>query len=78
MTWDVALILGIDGLAIVCHGGSNGHALRNAILAAVRYADKGLTRRVAEALHLFGNEEDGHKRRRFNGLLVMTSPIMIR
>ncbi len=59
-----APLLGIDGLALVCHGGSNGHALRNAILNAVKYADKGLTRRVAEALHLFGGEDEGQRRRK--------------
>jgi phosphate acyltransferase len=45
-----APLLGIDGLALVCHGSSNGTALRNAVHAAARYADLGLTARVKEAL----------------------------
>jgi glycerol-3-phosphate acyltransferase PlsX len=63
-----APLLGIDGLALVCHGSSNAQALRSAISAAVRYAEKGLTKRVAEALHLFGNDEaGGHRRRKGTG-----------
>jgi len=45
-----APLLGIDGLALVCHGSSNGHALRNAVRAAAKYADLGLVARVKDAL----------------------------
>jgi len=45
-----APLLGIDGLALVCHGSSHGPALKNAIHAAARFADRGLTARIAEAL----------------------------
>jgi glycerol-3-phosphate acyltransferase PlsX len=45
-----APLLGIDGLALVCHGASNATALRNAIRAAARYAEQGLVARVTEAL----------------------------
>jgi glycerol-3-phosphate acyltransferase PlsX len=45
-----APLLGVDGLAVVCHGSSNGQALKNAVHAAARYAERGLTARVAEAL----------------------------
>jgi phosphate acyltransferase len=45
-----APLLGVDGLAVVSHGSSNGMALKNAIYAAARYADRGLTSRVAEAM----------------------------
>jgi phosphate acyltransferase len=48
-----APLLGIAGLAVVCHGSSHGHALKNAIHAAARYAERGLTARVAEALARF-------------------------
>ena len=45
-----APLLGIDGLAIVCHGASNGTALKNGVRAAARYAKLELTTRVREAL----------------------------
>ncbi len=55
-----APLLGIEGLALVCHGSSNGTALRNAIRTAARYVDLGLVSRVKEALvraHLTGTSE---------------------
>jgi glycerol-3-phosphate acyltransferase PlsX len=53
-----APLLGIDGVAIVCHGSSHGHALKNAIHAAARYVERGLTARVAEALGRFPAEAE--------------------
>ncbi len=57
-----APLLGVDGLAIVCHGSSNGHALKNAVYAAARYAELGIVTQVAEALertqNLFSDVEE--------------------
>lgn len=45
-----APLLGVDGLALVCHGSSSPLALKNAILQAARYAERGLVPRIAQAL----------------------------
>jgi glycerol-3-phosphate acyltransferase PlsX len=45
-----APLLGVDHLALICHGRSNATALKNAIHAAARYLDKRLVENVAEAL----------------------------
>jgi glycerol-3-phosphate acyltransferase PlsX len=60
-----APLLGVDGLALVCHGSSHGAALKNAVHAAARFADRGLVARVAEALKQFPvePEETGPVRR---------------
>jgi glycerol-3-phosphate acyltransferase PlsX len=45
-----APLLGIDGVGMICHGGSNAKAIKNAIRFAHEYAQKGVTKRVAEKL----------------------------
>src|SRR5262249_48942669 len=45
-----APLLGVDRLAMICHGRANATALKNAIHAAARYLDKKLVDHVAEAL----------------------------
>ena len=45
-----APLLGIDGVGMICHGGSNAKAIKNAIRFAHEYAQKGVTRRMAEKL----------------------------
>ncbi|MCX8110104.1 MAG: phosphate acyltransferase PlsX [Syntrophorhabdaceae bacterium] len=37
-----APLLGVDGICIICHGKSNGKAIKNAIFMAKQYAEKGL------------------------------------
>src|SRR3954466_12541538 len=37
-----APLLGVDGVALICHGGSNAKAIKNAILVAHRFAQIGL------------------------------------
>src|SRR5262249_57630035 len=63
-----APLLGVDGIALVCHGSSNGHALKNAIYAAARYSERGLTAKVAEALarthNLFDEVDEDTKPKR--------------
>jgi phosphate acyltransferase len=45
-----APLLGIDGVCMICHGGSNVKAIKNAIRFAHDYALKGVNQRVAEKL----------------------------
>jgi glycerol-3-phosphate acyltransferase PlsX len=45
-----ALLCGIGGVAVVCHGRSSAQALKNAVLRAARYAEKGMATHVAAAL----------------------------
>ena len=37
-----APLLGVDGVALICHGGSNAKAMKNAVLVADRFAQIGL------------------------------------
>jgi glycerol-3-phosphate acyltransferase PlsX len=43
-----APLLGVAGLALVCHGRSSVKAVRNAVVAASRFAADGMVRQVAE------------------------------
>jgi glycerol-3-phosphate acyltransferase PlsX len=43
-----APLLGIDGVCLICHGGSNVKAIKNAVRFAHEYALKGVNQRVAE------------------------------
>ncbi|HEY6839068.1 MAG TPA: phosphate acyltransferase PlsX [Geobacteraceae bacterium] len=45
-----APLLGINGVSMICHGGSNVKAIKNAIRFAHDYASKGVNQRVAEKL----------------------------
>lgn len=45
-----APLLGIDGVGMICHGGSNAKAIKNAIRFAHEYAEKKVNNRVAEKL----------------------------
>lgn len=45
-----APLLGINGVAMICHGGSNVKAIKNAIVFANDYASKGVNQRLAEKL----------------------------
>ena len=45
-----APLLGIDGVGMICHGGSNAKAIKNAIRFAHEYAQKGVNQRMAEKL----------------------------
>ena len=46
-----APLLGINGVGMICHGGSNPKAIKNAIRFAHEYALKGVNSRMAEKLH---------------------------
>lgn len=45
-----APLLGIDGVGMICHGGSNAKAVKNAVRFAHEYALKGVNQRMAEKL----------------------------
>jgi glycerol-3-phosphate acyltransferase PlsX len=45
-----APLLGINGVGMICHGGSNAKAIKNAIRFAHEYAQKGVNRKIAEKL----------------------------
>ena len=45
-----APLLGIDGVGMICHGGSNVKAIKNAVRFAHEYAQKRINRRMAEKL----------------------------
>ena len=45
-----APLLGVDGVCMICHGGSSPKAIKNAIRFAHDYARKGVNQRVAEKL----------------------------
>jgi len=45
-----APLLGINGVGMICHGGSNVKAIKNAIRFAADYAAKGVNQRMAEKI----------------------------
>ena len=44
-----SLLLGVNGVVMICHGGSNARALKNAIRAARHCVESGLVDRMARA-----------------------------
>lgn len=45
-----APLLGINGVGMICHGGSNVKAIKNAIRFAAEYVSKGVNQRMAEKI----------------------------
>jgi len=45
-----APLLGVDGVALICHGGSSAVALKNAVFVADRFAQMGLRKELTEAV----------------------------
>ncbi len=45
-----APLLGVDGVSIICHGKSNQKAMRNAILLAKTFVEKGLRESISETM----------------------------
>ena len=45
-----AALLGVDGVALICHGGSNAMAMKNAVYVADRFAQIGLGKELAAAV----------------------------
>ncbi len=53
-----APLLGVKGVCIICHGGSNPNAIKNAIRVAAEYAGHRINERIAAELG-----QAGHKAR---------------
>jgi glycerol-3-phosphate acyltransferase PlsX len=49
-----APLLGVEGVALICHGGSDARAIKNAILAARRFAELDLARQLRQAVGSHG------------------------
>jgi len=47
-----APLLGVDGVCIICHGKSNGKAIRNAIVLAKKFVEKNLNESIQEAMQV--------------------------
>jgi glycerol-3-phosphate acyltransferase PlsX len=47
-------LLGVDGVALICHGGSNARAIKNAIYVAHRFAQIGLGKELTSAIAQHG------------------------
>ena len=45
-----APLLGVDGVALICHGGSNSMAMKNAVFVADRFAQMGLRKELTAAV----------------------------
>jgi glycerol-3-phosphate acyltransferase PlsX len=45
-----APLLGVEGVALICHGGSNARAIKNAIYVAHRFAQIGLGKELTSAI----------------------------
>ncbi len=45
-----ALLLGINGTAVICHGSSKARTIKNAIIAAKKFHTAGITTKIAEYL----------------------------
>lgn len=59
-----APLLGINGVGMICHGGSNVKAIKNAIRFAHDYAASGVTEHVSEKLSenaVVNSQRDNHK-----------------
>jgi glycerol-3-phosphate acyltransferase PlsX len=52
-----APLLGIDGIGIICHGNSSSHAIKNAILEAVKMAKGNINRDILKSLANSNNVE---------------------
>jgi len=48
-----APLLGINGVGIICHGGSSNRAVKNAVKLAAQYADSGVLDKMAGQLNKF-------------------------
>jgi phosphate acyltransferase len=54
-----ALLLGINGTALICHGASESRTIRNAIMAAKKYHSVGINDKIAEYLSASSIVDEG-------------------
>jgi glycerol-3-phosphate acyltransferase PlsX len=52
-----APLLGVNGVAMICHGSSDAHAIKSAITAAARYAERRLELHMMEKLNACADQE---------------------
>ena len=73
-----APLLGVDGVALICHGGSNATAMQNAVYVADRFAQIGLGKELSAAVarHAFLSEARRRVRAGRGGDLVIRSRIV--
>jgi len=53
-----ALLLGINGTALICHGASESRTIKNAIMAAKKYHSMAINKKIAEYLEASSIEDD--------------------
>ncbi len=46
-----ALLLGVNGVALIAHGGSDVKAVRNSVKTAAAFVEKGINRQISDFLH---------------------------
>jgi len=54
-----ALLLGVNGVSVICHGSSKARTIKNAILACKKYADKHINETIIERLSQTTVEANG-------------------
>jgi glycerol-3-phosphate acyltransferase PlsX len=52
-----APLLGVKGVCIICHGRSNGNAMKNAIRVAAEFASSGVNHKIEEELRVWSGEK---------------------
>jgi glycerol-3-phosphate acyltransferase PlsX len=52
-----APLLGVKGVCIICHGRSNGNAMKNAIRVAAEFASSGVNEKIEEELRVWSGEK---------------------
>ncbi len=52
-----ALLLGVDGICVICHGRSEGRAISNAVLLAARLIERGVNQGIVEGLQEMAIDE---------------------
>jgi phosphate acyltransferase len=50
-----APLLGVNGVALICHGGADAKAIKNAVKAAGVFVEKEINRQISEQLHQVGS-----------------------
>jgi glycerol-3-phosphate acyltransferase PlsX len=58
-----APLLGVKGVCIICHGRSNGNAMKNAIRVAAEFSSHGINQKIEEELRLWSAEKLDTKRK---------------
>ena len=62
-----APLLGVEGVALICHGGSNAMAMKNAVYVADRFAQIGLGKELTAAVAKYSGFWDGAPTRAVDG-----------